>query len=92
VVVVLTVAFAGCGGGDGRRVVLPEDPCALVRADDVAAAVHALFAFGDVALRPSVRPAAGAVAGLPAKGAALPDSSQSRSSATTDPMGRRVSA
>jgi hypothetical protein len=41
VVVVFTVAFAGCGGGDGTRVVLPEDPCALVRADDVAAAVHA---------------------------------------------------
>jgi hypothetical protein len=69
VVVVLTVAFAGCGGGDGRRVVLPEDPCALVRADDVAAAVHAQVS--KVERVPSIDQ----VVAAQDKGAALPDSS-----------------
>jgi hypothetical protein len=38
---VLVASVVGCSEGDEQRVVLPEDPCSLVRPGDVAAAVDA---------------------------------------------------
>jgi hypothetical protein len=39
--IVLVAPVVGCGDDDEQRVVLPEDPCSLVRPGDVAAAVDA---------------------------------------------------
>lgn len=38
-VLVLALAVAGCDGEDEKDVVMPEDPCALLSATDVAAAI-----------------------------------------------------